>query len=281
MKQTVPEISIIMGVYNCEGTVVESIESILCQTYQNFEFIICDDGSTDSTASVVKEFADKYPDKIVFISNGTNKGLNYTLNHCLQIAKGKYIARMDADDKSLPNRLEVEHDFLENHEEFAIVSSALDIYDDDGIWGKRVFKPEPQPLDIMLSNTFSHSACMVRKEAYDKVGGYTDEKRLMRVEDYHLWVKMYAAGYRGCNLEQVLYLYRDDRDSYSKRKLKYRFNSYYVSMIAIKTFNLPKYYYIYKLSTIIIGMLPYGIYKVLHKKRLTKDFNEENSVSNS
>ena len=90
LENKAPMISVIMGVYNCENTVSDAINSVLNQTYQNFEFIICDDGSTDTTLGIAEKYAHDYSDKIILIRNDRNRGLNYTLNHCLKYAKGMY-----------------------------------------------------------------------------------------------------------------------------------------------------------------------------------------------
>ena len=109
---------------------------------------------------------------------------------------------------------------------------------------------------------------MVRKEAFDKVKGYTVDKRLLRVEDYHLWMKMYAAGYRGYNIQEPLYQMRDDKNAYNRRKFKYRINETYVKIQIIKAFNLPISSYIPALKPIIVGLLPTAVYNYMHKKRL-------------
>lgn len=268
LENRIPMISVIMGVYNCEKTVSSAIESVLNQTYQNFEFIICDDGSTDETLDIIMKYADNYSDKIILILNDRNRGLNYTLNHCLQYAKGKYVARMDGDDRSLPIRFEKEVEYLENHPEFSILGASLKAFDDKGIWGKHTFKEFPGVKDFLHGSPFSHSVCMVRRDAYIAVNGYSEGKLLMRVEDYHLWIKMYSKGYRGANLQDELYLYRDDRDSYKKRKFRYRLNEAYVSFLAVKMLHLPIWNIIYASRPIVVGLLPSSIYEILHKKRL-------------
>lgn len=269
-QKNFPMISVIMGVYNCKDTVSEAIESILNQTYQDFEFVICDDGSTDGTFEIVNEYAGRFPDKIVFVSNEENKGLNFTLNHCLQCAKGKYIARMDGDDLSLSNRFETEVLFLEHHPDIAILGASLRAFDENGVWGLHTFKDYPEGKDFMKGSPFSHSVCMVRHEAYDAVNGYSEGDKLLRVEDYHLWVKMYSKGYRGANLSEELYLYRDDRAGYKKRKFKYRLNQAYVCALAVKLLHLPVWYLVFSVRPILIGVLPARLYEVLHRGKLTK-----------
>ena len=106
-----PKISILMGIYNCAKTLPEAVDSILAQTYPNWELILCDDGSSDDTYAVAEGYRQQYPENIILLKNGRNMGLNHTLNHCLQHATGEYIARMDGDDISLPERFEKELNF--------------------------------------------------------------------------------------------------------------------------------------------------------------------------
>lgn len=265
-----PTISVIMGIYNCADTLPEAIESVLNQTYRDFELILCNDGSTDNTLQVAQHYAALDPEYVVLIENEKNMGLNYTLNHCLRVARGKYIARMDGDDRSLPHRFQVEVDFLDAHPEYALVSANLEVFDDDGIWGHTNFKPEPKPWDLVKGSSFSHSACMVRKSVFDEVGGYSEGKLLMRVEDKHLWYKIYAAGYKGRNLEEVLYSYRDDKNGYRKRKLRFRVNEAYISLLIAREFRLPLSSYIISMKPILIGLLPYFVYNWLHKWKMNR-----------
>lgn len=271
MNTSTPTISVIMGIYNCAKTVPEAIESILSQTFQDFELILCEDGSTDETLAVARSYQERYPDKIVLLVNEKNMGLNYTLNRCLSVARGKYIARQDGDDRSLPNRFETEINFLEENPQYALVSAFLEVYDDNGIWSSIVHSAEPGPKDIIRGTAFSHSACMIRKSVMDEVGGYSEGKRLMRVEDKHLWYKVYAAGYKGRNIPEVLYSYRDDRDAYAKRKFKYRINGAYVGCLIVKHFRMPIWNYLLALRPIFVGLLPSWLYVKLHRRKLKKN----------
>lgn len=265
-----PVVSVIMGIYNCADTLPDAIESILNQTFQDFELILCNDGSTDKTLMIAQDYAARYPEHIVLIQNEKNMGLNYTLNHCLKVARGKYIARMDGDDRSLPHRFAKEVSFLDNHPEIAFVSTALDVFDDSGIWGERYFPQHPKKRDFAFESQFSHSACMIRKAAYDAVGGYTISPWLLRVEDCHLWIKLYAKGFQGFNLPEKLYAYRDDKGSYHKRKYKDRINAAYVTCYAVDKLNLPKYLYFLALKPLVVGLLPYRIYNFLHSRKLSR-----------
>ncbi len=272
-SQSVPMISVIMGIYNCEKTLPEALDSLLAQSFQDFEVILCNDGSSDGTLAVAQDYARRFSDKFVVIENEKNMGLNYTLNHCLQVARGKYIARMDGDDRSLPSRFQEQVDYLEAHPEHALVSVVLELFDEEGVWGKSGYVALPQPADLLKTTPFNHAGCMIRKHVFDEVEGYSVSKRLLRVEDRHLWYKIYKAGYRGANLDRVLYSCRDDRNAFSRRKLRYRFNEFYVHRLSIRAFRLPFYYYLYAIKPILTGLLPYPIYKLLHRKKLSKQTN--------
>lgn len=264
------KISILMGIYNCATTLPEAIDSILAQTYTNWELIMCDDGSKDDTFAVATTYAMRYPEKIRLLKNEENKGLNYTLNKCLKNATGFYIARMDGDDISLPTRFEKMVKAIASENNISIVSCPMVLFDETGDWGLTKVNLRPMPNDLVKKTPFCHAACLVKKEAYDAVGGYSEGQKLLRVEDYHLWVKMYVQGYRGINLEEPLYKMRDDRNAQSRRKLKYRFNEAYVKAFAIKNLKLPFYKYAYCLKPIILGLCPGFIYKILHRKKQDK-----------
>lgn len=261
------KISILMGIYNCAETLPEAIDSILSQTYTNWELIMCDDGSKDDTFKVAKSYFDRYPDKIKLIQNEKNMGLNYTLNRCLEAADGEYIARMDGDDISLPNRFEKEVAALEDNPDMSIVSTPMILFDEAGEWGMANVKEYPQNRDFLYGTPFCHAPCLVKKEAYVSVGGYSVSKKLLRVEDYHLWVKMYANGFHGMNLCEPMYMMRDDRNAQNRRKFKYRLNEARVKAYAIKSLKLPFYNYVYCLRPIILGLCPGFIYKMLHRKK--------------
>ena len=265
-----PKISILMGIYNCAGTLPDAIDSILRQTVTDWELILCDDGSADDTFSVAQRYAQAHPDRIVLLQNPKNLGLNATLNRCLSVARGEFIARMDGDDVCAPERFAEELAVLEYEPEIAIVSTDMHFFDESGVWGMVQYPEYPQPKDFLAGSPFCHAPCMVRKEAYDAVGGYSVDKKLLRVEDYHLWIKMYQAGYRGKNIRKALYSMRDDRNAYSRRKFRYRLNEAYVRMLVVKDLELPVSGYIYALRPILVGLLPKPIYDKLHKWTLNR-----------
>lgn len=263
-----PKVSIIMGVFNCQDTLKESIDSLLNQSFQDFNIIICDDGSVDNTYVIAETYFKQHPDKIKLFRNCKNMGLNYTLNKCLKFASGDYIARMDGDDISLQNRLEKQVEFLDTHPDFQIVSSAMIYFDETGEWGRGKPSEIPEVKNFAKGTPFAHAPCMVRREAFEAVGGYSVHPRLIRVEDYHLWIKMYSKGLKGYNFQEPLYMMRDDRMAIKRRNIKGRINEAYVKIFAIKELNLSIFNIIYVVKPIILAVIPSFIYEKMHKYNL-------------
>ncbi|MBD8110042.1 glycosyltransferase family 2 protein [Priestia megaterium] len=264
-----PEISVIMGVYNGAKKLKYAIQSIQDQTFKDFEFIICDDGSSDESIEIVKEFASK-DNRIILIENSRNMGLAMTLNNCLKVAQGKYIARMDDDDKAHPTRFEKQFNFLESREEYAIVGTGRNMYDDKGIWGQSIREGERSKLDIYLGRTFAHPSVMIRKEAIQQVNGYSTSADIGRTEDFDLWCKLYFKGYKGYNLGEALIDYYEARDSYSKRKYKYRICEYKLKKRWRKRLGVSWKYNLYAYRPLLVGMLPSSILMSHHEKRFAK-----------
>lgn len=261
------KISVIMGIYNCANTLGEALDCIINQTYTNWEVIMCDDYSSDDTVQIAEKYVQKYPGKFLLLKNKENHGLNYTLNKCLKVANGDYIARMDGDDLCAVDRFEKEVKVLDEHEDISIVSTDMNFFDERGVWGRTNTEKEPTKESFLRATPFCHAACLVRKEAYQAVDGYSVSDKLLRVEDYHLWVKMYAKGYRGMNIQEPLYSMRDDRDAQGRRKFKYRLNEAYVKKVAIKSLNLNKINSVYCLVPILKGITPPFVYHFCHRKR--------------
>lgn len=261
-----PKVSVIMGIYNCASTLQEALDSLYAQTFHDFEIILCDDGSTDETHSVAYKNQQEHRN-VVLLKNPHNMGLNQTLNNCLDVAHGEYIARMDGDDISLPERFATEVKFLEEHPEYAIVSSPMEYFDENGTFKVGRGKGEINKMDFLAGSPICHAPCMVRQEAYKAVGGYSVDKRLLRVEDYHLWFKMYAAGYKAFMLEKPYYRMRDDRNAVKRRKWSGRENEFYVKSIGFRMLGLPIWTQLYSLKPLVVGLLPNCLYNYLHKRK--------------
>lgn len=263
-----PRISVIMGIYNCGNTLAEALNSLLAQTYQGFKAIMCDDGSKDDTVQVAQTYVDKFPDKFILIRNEHNMGLNYTLNHCLEYVDTEFVARMDGDDISLPTRFEKEINFLDENPEYSIVSTPMIYFDSNGEYRRGKGGYSPTPIDFINGHTFCHAPCMIRIEAYKKVEGYTVSKYLLRLEDQHLWLKMYQAGFKGYNLDECLYKMRDDRAATKRRGFVTRRNEMIHRFRICRAFHLPLHNYILSiLIPVTKYIIPTELYELIHRKR--------------
>ena len=277
---TSKKISILMGIYNCAPTLREAIDSIIAQTYDNWEFIICDDGSRDESYAIALEYAEKDPKRFRILQNAQNMGLNHTLNKCLAAATGEYVARMDGDDLCEPDRFEKQAAFLNDHPEYALVSCHMNMFDESGIWGLVTTKETPQVRDFPTTvPMFVHAACMIRREAFLDVEGYTVDKRLLRVEDYHLWYKFYAKGYQGYNIQEALYHMRDDRNATRRRNARARLNGIYATFVGFHMVKLPAWMYVYAVKNAVVEtvkmLIPDVMYEYFHKKHLGKEKHKE------
>jgi len=209
-----PLVSVLMPVYNAEAYVAEAVESILQQSYTNFEFIILEDGSTDDSLRIVQSYADS---RIRLYRSKTNKGLIYQLNRGLQLAQGKYVARMDADDVALPERLERQLTFLENHPEFAIVGAQVRFIFGNNrpsrLTHKMYFDASALWLYSLFYCPFIHSNVTFRTKVGQTLQYDSD---FYVAEDYHRWVRMLRQ-YPGTNLPEVLAYCRFYPESSSAR----------------------------------------------------------------
>ena len=197
-----PTISVVMSCYNADNYLRLAIDSILSQTYSDFEFIIWNDGSTDNT-----EIVKSYTDSRIRYFYHTNTGLGQALSLACREARGKYIARMDADDIALPYRLATELAFLESHIDYVLVSSAINYIDDKGVYLGRSFPYTWNCIikSVIFTNTFIvHPAVMFRRESYLASEGYLN---VLGAEDRVLWGRMRTYG-KYANLSVPLLNYR-------------------------------------------------------------------------
>lgn len=255
-----------MGIYNCASTLQEALDSLYSQTFQDFEIILCDDGSKDNTYEVALE-NQRHHGNIVLLRNEKNLGLNATLNKCLAIAKGDYIARMDGDDISLPTRFEKQVKFLEEHLEFAIVSTPMIHFDENGeFYRGSVTEGKAEKYRFNYGSPFCHAPSMIRRKAFNDVGGYTEHPRLLRIEDYDLWRKLYEYGYTGYNLAEHLYMMRDDKNASKRRTLQARCNGIYAHWLAYRGLNLSFILFLrYSIKVLILGFMPVFIYDTVRR----------------
>ena len=260
-------ISVIMAAYNSETTIVESIESVVHQTFTDWEFIICDDGSSDNTYRIIKEYEARYPGKIIGIQNERNSKLPYSLNHCLQYASGQYIARMDADDRCYPDRLEKQYAFLSAHPEIDVVGTGMTCFDGDRITGQRLPLESPSSSIIGLGVPFFHATIMMKKEAYDKLGGYSLKDYVLRCEDVDLWIRFFANGFRGANLQEPLYYVREDMAASKRRNFRNAMNASKTLFRGFRENGYPVAQYLYVLKPMISVMVPQRVKYLINQKR--------------
>lgn len=264
-NKNTPLVSVLMAVYNCADTLDEAIQTIIDQTYTNWELILYDDCSSDNTYSKCLEHAEKDP-RIKAFKNEKNLTLAPTLNNCLKQAKGVYTARMDGDDVCDPTRFEKQVKFLNEHPEYAVVSCIMDVYDENGVFGTIKFPEKPDKEFLGITSPVCHAGCMMRKEVLQELGGYDASEEINRIEDYDLWFRLYKAGYKAYNIQEALYSMRDDRNALKRRSFKNRVNEYKLRVRICKAFKLPVKYRLMAFRPIILGFLPAFVYTALHKK---------------
>lgn len=257
-------VSVIMATYNCEKTLRESVDSILNQTFSDWEFVICDDASCDNSYKILEEYKEKYPEKFVILKNEKNMKLASSLNRCIEASKGEYIARMDGDDISFPERFEKEVAFLDSHPEFDCVGTAFIPFDENGEKTVNIKKREPDRYYIIFKVAAMHPTVMMRKTAYEKIGCYTTLKRCDRGQDHDMWFKFFAAGLRIYNLDEPLLYYREDINGMKKRTLKTRYYSTLTIFAGIKSLRLPFYYYILALKPLVLWLVPSKLMLLVH-----------------
>ena len=212
-----PTISVVMGIYKDKGFVMQAVQSILDQSFTDFEFIIVDDGSQDGSYEVVSKFTDPR----IRIIRQTNHGLVSVLNKGVKLARANYIARQDADDISLPKRFEKEIELIETDEKLGLVGSFFKYVDEKSLkpTGVTIISPTKSidlARNLYFNNPIGHGTALIRKQAIDEAGGYSD--KYGPNEDYYLWHRIVVAGWRIGVVPEVYYLYRLSSQSISRTK---------------------------------------------------------------
>lgn len=199
-----PTLSILMPVYKTAPFLQEAIDSILSQSFSNFELIVLNDCSPDNA----EEILDRYDDPRIIRYLGTeNQGLSNVLNIGLDMAKGKYIARMDSDDISLPERLQTQVDYLESHPDIDLCSCGMKLFGaKDDVW-VRESDPEKVKITALFFSPILHASSVWRKESFERAD-LRFKQEMVPAEDYDLWTRALVKGLKLVNLRQVLYKYR-------------------------------------------------------------------------
>jgi len=207
-------VSVLLPVYNCPQYVGAAIESILAQTFEDFEFLIIDDGSTDETPAVLH----KYVDPRIRHVRQDNRGLAATLNVGLEMSRGALIARQDQDDLSHPSRLQKQLEFMRKNVGCALLGTGAEILEGDRRCGRFHRHPTSNArlrYELLFNNPFVHSSVMLRKNIVTELGGYSTDRERQPPEDYELWSRI-ARRAEIANLEELLLFYREVPGSMSR-----------------------------------------------------------------
>lgn len=224
-----------MCVYNGETYLREAVDSILQQTFTDFEFVIVDDGSTDSSWQILTEYSIK-DSRIVLIQNEKNLGLEKSLNKGLAATKGEYLARQDADDISLPERLQLQVNFLDTHQTVGAVGSSVEFIDRQGkVLGKQSLPEDHNSLQslLLINNCLWHSSMTIRNSLLKELGGYNEQ--MLHAEDYDLWWRISCHSFLA-TLPTVLIRYRQD-NSAAITKLKRKKQLHCAQQISYRAIN--------------------------------------------
>ena len=230
------KLSVILPAYNSELVLEKAIDSVLSQTFKDFEFIIINDGSTDKTLNIIKSYSDN---RIILIDQ-ENKGLAKTLNIGLNIAKGEYIARMDADDICIPNRFEKQIFYLDSKKDVGLLGTGVEVIDDKdkhiSFHAPYVGHRKLQKIMFEKGNPFKHPSVMFRKEIALQCGGY-NELIGKYFEDYFLWNSMSYIS-KVDNLPEILLKYRIASGSIMDNSQSYELRDFALQCVRKNEFTL-------------------------------------------
>ena len=257
------KVSVLMGIYNCADTLPEAIESVLNQTHRNLELILCDDGSSDNTYEIAREYAEK-DSRIVLLKNEENITLGPTLNRCLSAATGDYCARMDGDDLIAPDRFEKQVRFLEEHPEYDVVGTYMQIYGTDKV---RTIPQYPEIDFLAQSNPCCHASIGMRTAVYKELGGYSTDPKLARIEDVDFFWRFYLTGHKAANILEPLYIVRENPYTYRRRKARFSLNVSRYLMKRCKEAHLSKHDYIYCFKPVLAAVIPKRLMIAYHLKK--------------
>lgn len=211
-------VSVIIACHNAENYIDDCLESIVSQTYNNLEIIICDDASTDGSYEKLLFWKEK-DSRIIILQNEENLFAAATRNKCIEASKGEYLLIHDIDDMSFPNRVEVLLEQLRK-EDIDFVSCGVADFNKnkEDIVSYRIPKKEyPTKKSFLWTLPFFHAATLFKRECMIKIGGYRIAPETRRCQDYDMFMRLYAAGYKGKNISDVLYYYRLDEANYKRR----------------------------------------------------------------
>jgi len=260
-------ISIIVSIYNSDKTLVSMIDSVLYQTYKNFELILINDGSKDNSSNIIKKYLKK--DKRIVLIDKENSGLTKSLNIGLKRVKGDYIARLDADDIWKKDKLEKQMKFLEENKDYFLVGTAYDEIDEEG---SVIYVNQRTKLlitdniireNIVKFNPFLHSSVLFRKEILDTIGFYNEKFKY--TQDYEYWIRIMSK-YKVANIDETLASRRYSNDMISiKKEKEQKMYAIKAKLLAIKLLDKSIVEYKYLIKDILIYVLPQIVVNLIRK----------------
>lgn len=273
MRKNNPLVSVLMPAYNTERFISEAIDSILNQTYQNFEFLILDDASTDNTWKIIQKYAEKDL-RVKAYQNEVNLNIVKSRNKLFTLAdlKAKYYAIFDSDDVSLENRLEQEVEFLEENPEYGIVGGHnLIINEKSEVIAKRKYETDYKKIrkNILIQSPLSQPSVMIRKSSIEKVGIYNEA--FQYCEDYDLWIRI-LTHFKIINIDKFLLKYRISIEQ-SKNLHLHRI---LINTIKIQLYNIFKFFSLKSILFIVLEM----VLLLLPKDSILKMFKKTYYSSN-
>ena len=217
MEINMPHVSVIMPAYNAEKTVASSIESVLCQTYRDFELIIINDCASDATDDIIKEYANK-DDRIVYVKNEKNSGVSYTRNRAVEMARGEWIAFLDSDDMWVSNKLSSQLALLEKYPDMQLSYTSSSFIDNDGVPYNHIMmaKEITTYSDILVGNLMSCSSVLIKSDIMRQVKMPGDQMH----EDFYTWLTIMKNGIVAYGVTEPLLIYRLSQNSKSSSRIK-------------------------------------------------------------
>lgn len=267
-------VSVIMGTYNPSESIFSSVNSILTQSYSNFEFIIYNDGSddADSINRILK--LQSMDTRIIVIDSKENKGLAYALNQCIMKSKSDILIRMDDDDISHHERIKK---LVKKSLDFpcaAVIGTWSSIFESNGKkWGFNHPPAYPTKLDAFRGYAFIHASVLLRKNEIKEINFYNTSKNIIRLEDYDLWIRIYMNGKFGINITEELYSYFEDHSSIEKRNVSFRFREFKLRLSYLIKLKLYPVGILHTIKPLILIITPKFLYQKTRKFRL-KDLHK-------
>lgn len=260
-----PLITVIIGTYNPKNYLIDALNSIFSQSYKNIEVVLYNDGSNQNESNKNLRLAlDRYP-QIKYIHSDENKGLSHALNECIYSSKGEYILRMDDDDYSLPNRIQLQYEFLKSNKDCDYVGSSAYMFDEK-IYGFINVPESPSIEDVLQSRAFIHPSIMIKRKTLIDIGNYSSNPNVLRIEDMDLWFRLMTAGKKGRNINVPLLLYRENLNSISKRTIKFRIREFKFKISKSIEMNLGFVFITRLIFKFVLSIfIPQRLYKVIRR----------------